>query len=73
MGDEDYDAFVVLHGTDTMSFTASSLSFMIENLQKTIILTGSQGNSHMMKYRLANPEMTQLITYYALLQSQVTT
>ena len=45
MGDEAYDAFVVLHGTDAMSFTASSLSFMIENLQKTIILTGSQGNS----------------------------
>lgn len=39
---EKYDAFVVLHGTDTMSFTASSLSFMIENLKKTIVITGSQ-------------------------------
>ncbi|MDR0971852.1 MAG: asparaginase [Bacteroidales bacterium] len=37
-----YDSFIVLHGTDTMSYTASMLSFMLENLQKTIILTGSQ-------------------------------
>lgn len=38
----DYDAFVVLHGTDTMAFTASALSFMLENLGKTVIITGSQ-------------------------------
>ncbi len=37
-----YDGFVVLHGTDTMSFTASALSFMLEDLQKPVILTGSQ-------------------------------
>lgn len=37
-----YDGFVVLHGTDTMSFTASALSFMFENLQKPVVLTGSQ-------------------------------
>ncbi|KAJ3287973.1 hypothetical protein HK104_008387 [Borealophlyctis nickersoniae] len=37
-----FDAFIVLHGTDTMAFTASALSFMMENLGKTIILTGSQ-------------------------------
>ncbi len=37
-----YDGFVVLHGTDTMAYTASSLSFMFENLDKPIILTGSQ-------------------------------
>lgn len=37
-----YDGFVILHGTDTMSYTASALSFMIENLSKPIILTGSQ-------------------------------
>lgn len=37
-----YDGFVVLHGTDTMSFTASALSFMLENLNKPVILTGSQ-------------------------------
>lgn len=37
-----YDGFVILHGTDTMSFTASALSFMLENLCKPVILTGSQ-------------------------------
>lgn len=37
-----YDGFVVLHGTDTMSFTASALSFMLENLAKPVVLTGSQ-------------------------------
>ncbi|MCL3782381.1 asparaginase [Prolixibacteraceae bacterium JC049] len=37
-----YDGFVVLHGTDTMSYTASALSFMLENLDKPIIFTGSQ-------------------------------
>jgi L-asparaginase len=37
-----YDGFVVLHGTDTMSYTASALSFMFQNLNKPIILTGSQ-------------------------------
>ena len=37
-----YDGFVVLHGTDTMAYTASALSFMFENLSKPIILTGSQ-------------------------------
>ncbi|XP_019860890.1 PREDICTED: L-asparaginase-like [Amphimedon queenslandica] len=37
-----FDAFVILHGTDTMAYTASALSFMLENLGKTIILTGSQ-------------------------------
>ena len=38
----DYDAFVVVHGTDTMAYTASGLSFMLENLGKPVILTGSQ-------------------------------
>lgn len=37
-----YDGFVILHGTDTMAYTASILSFMLENLNKPIILTGSQ-------------------------------
>jgi L-asparaginase len=39
---ERYDGFVILHGTDTMSYTASALSFMLENLSKPVILTGSQ-------------------------------
>ncbi len=38
----DYDGFVILHGTDTMAYTASALSYMFENLDKPIILTGSQ-------------------------------
>ena len=37
-----YDGFVVLHGTDTMSYTASALSFMLENLDKPVVFTGSQ-------------------------------
>ncbi|RKO82831.1 cytoplasmic asparaginase I, partial [Blyttiomyces helicus] len=37
-----FDAFIILHGTDTMAFTASALSFMLEDLGKTVILTGSQ-------------------------------
>jgi L-asparaginase len=37
-----YDGFIILHGTDTMAYTASALSFMFENLSKPIIVTGSQ-------------------------------
>ncbi len=39
---DHYDGFVVLHGTDTMAYTASALSFMLENLHKPVIITGSQ-------------------------------
>nr|XP_054927628.1 L-asparaginase-like isoform X1 [Dermacentor andersoni] len=39
---EKFDGFVVLHGTDTMAYTASALSFMLENLGKSVIITGSQ-------------------------------
>ena len=39
---QTHDGFVVLHGSDTMSYTASALSFMLENLAKPVILTGSQ-------------------------------
>lgn len=39
---DKYDGYVILHGTDTMSFTASALSFMLEDLMKPVILTGSQ-------------------------------
>lgn len=45
MIDENYDrynGFVVLHGTDTMAYTASALSFMLENLGKPVVVTGSQ-------------------------------
>ena len=39
---QDYDGFVVLHGSDTMSYSAAALSFMLENLSKPVIFTGSQ-------------------------------
>lgn len=39
---DEYDGFVVLHGTDTMAYSASALSFMIKNLSKPVIFTGSQ-------------------------------
>lgn len=38
----NFDGFVIFHGTDTMAYTASALSFMLENLSKPVILTGSQ-------------------------------
>ncbi|HOZ40452.1 MAG: type I asparaginase [Flavobacteriales bacterium] len=38
----DFDGFVVLHGSDTMAYTASALSFLLEGLQKPVVLTGSQ-------------------------------
>ncbi|XP_074182912.1 60 kDa lysophospholipase isoform X2 [Rhinolophus sinicus] len=43
---EQYHGFVVIHGTDTMAFAASVLSFVLENLQKTVILTGAQVPIH---------------------------
>ena len=39
---DHYTGFVILHGTDTMAYTASALSFMLEGLSKPVILTGSQ-------------------------------
>ncbi len=39
---DQYDGFVILHGTDTLAYTASSLSFMLKNLKKPVICTGSQ-------------------------------
>jgi L-asparaginase len=39
---EDYDGFVILHGTDTMVYTAAALSFLLEGLAKSVILTGAQ-------------------------------
>ena len=41
-GYQDFDGFVILHGSDTMAYTASALSFMLEGLTKPVILTGSQ-------------------------------
>ena len=39
---DQYDGFVILHGTDTMAYSASALSFMLENLDKPVVFTGSQ-------------------------------
>ena len=39
---EQFDGFVILHGTDTMCYTTSALSFMLENLRKPVVLTGAQ-------------------------------
>ncbi|MDT0629843.1 asparaginase [Alteromonas sp. W364] len=39
---DDYDGFIILHGTDTMAYTSSALSFMLEDLAKPVIVTGSQ-------------------------------
>ena len=39
---QHFNGFVILHGTDTMAYTASALSFMLENLGKTVVITGSQ-------------------------------
>ncbi len=47
-----YDGFVILHGTDTMAYTAAALSYLIQNSKKPIILTGSQkpmGNPYTMQ------------------------
>lgn len=38
----DYEGFVILHGTDTLAYTASALSFMLENLDRPVVVTGSQ-------------------------------
>jgi L-asparaginase len=39
---DSYDGFIIIHGTDTMAYTASGLSFMLENLDKPVVITGSQ-------------------------------
>lgn len=39
---DDYDGFVILHGTDTMAYTSSALSFLLESLAKSVVVTGSQ-------------------------------
>lgn len=39
---ENYDGFVILHGTDTMSYTAAALSYLVQNVRKPIVLTGAQ-------------------------------
>lgn len=75
-----YDGFVILHGSDTMAFTASALSFMLENLNKPVIFTGSQLPSGMPRtdakenlitaieiassYRDGVPEVPEVAVYF---------
>ena len=53
-----FDGFVILHGTDTMAYTASALSFSLENLDKPVILTGSQ----IPLFEIRNDGMDNLLT-----------
>ncbi len=39
---DDYDGFVITHGTDTLAYTSSALSYMLQGLRKPVVLTGSQ-------------------------------
>ena len=53
---DNFDGFVILHGTDTMAYTASALSFMLENLSKPVILTGSQLHQNRGRGRRDRPD-----------------
>ena len=55
---EDFDGFVILHGTDTMAYTASALSFSLENLAKPVVITGSQ----IPLFEVRNDGMDNLLT-----------
>jgi len=58
---EDFDGFVVLHGTDTMAYTASALPFMLDGLAKPVILTGSQITALLIA---ADPRVTEVCLYF---------
>ena len=62
---QNYDGFVVLHGTDTMAFTASALSFMLQGLTKPVIVTGSQ----VPLSELRNDAQANLVTAFELASS----
>ena len=57
----DFDAFIILHGTDTMAYTASALSFILENLAKTVIITGSQVPLSLMRNDAYNNLLNSII------------
>lgn len=56
---------MVLHGTDTMSYSSSGISFMIENLKKTIVFTGAQSKLFSIQSRWARCVTTQSAIYFA--------
>ncbi len=43
---DDYDGFVITHGTDTMGYTSAALSYMLQNMSKPVVITGSQVPIH---------------------------
>ena len=57
----DFDAFIILHGTDTMAYTSSALSFILENLAKTVIITGSQVPLSLMRNDAYNNLLNSII------------
>lgn len=63
---EKYKGFVILHGTDTMAYTASALSFMLKNLKKTVILTGAQRPIQ----ELRSDGLQNLLTSIEIIQNQ---
>ena len=71
---EKYDGFVISHGTDTLAYTAAALSFMLENLAKPVILTGSQiplseirsdGRDNLIAAMLFAADLLRMYTRYA--------
>jgi len=58
---DEYDSFVILHGTDTMSYTASALSFGLQGLNKPVIVTGSQMSISQLKNDAINNIITSLL------------
>ena len=57
----DYDSFIILHGTDTMSYTASALSYGLQGLNKPVIITGSQMSITQLKNDAINNILTSLL------------
>lgn len=60
----DYDGFVVVHGTDTMAYSVSALSFMLENLGKSVVFTGSQ--VHFCSYQQKNPPLQVIYHWFGI-------
>jgi L-asparaginase len=65
----DYEGFVILHGTDTMVYTATALSFMLANLAKPVILTGAQ-RTHL--FQIRNDGLQNMITAISLANPKAT-
>ena len=64
---EDFDGFVILHGTDTLAYTAAALSFMLENLGKPVVITGSQVGHHCINYGITISKKKNITLSYVTL------